>query len=107
MVAGACAKFDKGEGLGRLACGLGDDLIRVGGEDAALRSGEVVLGKLGDLLEEVRTGLVVEEPGGESFWAGGEAARASWTTASLVESKTSDKARAGSVAVGVTWESLS
>ena len=45
----------------------------MGGEDAALGAGEVVLGELGDLLEEMGAVFVVEEPGGEGFGGGGEA----------------------------------
>ena len=50
-----------------------DDLVGVGGEDAALGAGEVVLGEGGDLLEEMGAGFVVEEPRGEGFGRGGEA----------------------------------
>ena len=51
-----------------------EDLVGVGGEEGALGAGEVVLGEGGDLLEEAGAGGVVEEPGGEGFWRGGEAA---------------------------------
>ena len=43
------------------------------GEQGALGAGEVVLGEVGDLLEEVGAALVVEEPGGEGLRRGGEA----------------------------------
>ena len=70
---GACAELDEGEGLPFGAGGGGDDLVGVGGEDAALGAGEVVLGEGGDLLEEMGAGFVVEEPGREGFARGGEA----------------------------------
>ena len=59
--------------MGRSGGGAGDDVIGVGGEDAALGAGEVVLGELSNLLEEMGAGGVVEEPGGEGFRGGGEA----------------------------------
>jgi len=73
---GARAEFDDGEDGGGVVArgerGLGDDFVGVGGEDAALGAGEVVLRKLGDLLEEVGTGFVVEEPWRERFRGRGE-----------------------------------
>src|SRR6185503_18402968 len=60
---GARSKLDERKGLAWLAGGRTDDLIRVGREDGALDAGQVVLGQRGDLLEEMRTCLVVEEPG--------------------------------------------
>ena len=56
-------------------CGGGfpEDLRGVEGEDAALGAGGVVLGELGDLLEECGAGFVVEEPWREGFRAGDEA----------------------------------
>ena len=53
--------------------GEGDDLVGVGGEEGSLGAGEVVLGELGDLLEEGGAGFVVEEPRGEGSGSGGEA----------------------------------
>jgi len=68
---GACAEFKEGEGV----AGSGDveDLVRMLGEDGAFGAGEVVLGKSGDLLEEVGAAIVVEEPGGEGSRIGEEA----------------------------------
>ena len=43
------------------------------GEDSAFGAGEIVLGELGNLLEEEGAGFVVEEPGREAFGVGGEA----------------------------------
>ena len=51
-----------------LDAALPNDFVGVGGEEGALGAGEVVLGEVGDLFEEVGAGLVVEEPGGEGFW---------------------------------------
>src|SRR6266851_395985 len=70
---GACAQFDQGQGLS-VSSGLLDDFVSVRGEDAALGAGEVVLGQGRNLLEEVGTGFIVEEPGGEGSGARGEAA---------------------------------
>jgi len=53
---GACAEFDEGKFTGGVGAagggGFAQDLFGVGGEDTALGAGEVVLGELGDLLEE-------------------------------------------------------
>ena len=54
--------------------GTDEDVVGVGGEEVALGAGEVVLGQGGDLLEEAGAGFVVEEPGGERFLGGSEAA---------------------------------
>ena len=45
----------------------------MGGEEGSLGTGEVILGEVGDLLEELGAALVVEEPRGEGFWGGGQA----------------------------------
>jgi len=45
----------------------------MGGEEAALGAGEVVLGKSSDGLKEERSGFVIEEPGRESLGVRGEA----------------------------------
>jgi len=67
---GAGAKL--GDGDRRLE--RAEDLIGVSGEDRALGAGEVVLGELGDLLEELGATFVVEEPGREGVLRrGGEA----------------------------------
>ena len=64
IAGGECCYVDRGGGFP-------EDLRRVGGEDAALGAGGVVLGELGDLLEECGAGFVVEEPWGEGFGASG------------------------------------
>ena len=65
---------------------LAEDVVGVGGEEGALGAGEVVLGELGDLLEELGAALVVEEPGGRVFCGlAVSPARASCRTASLGE----------------------
>lgn len=56
-------------GVGR----AGDDFVGMVDEDAAFCAGEVVLREFSDLFEEVGADFVVEEPGGEGFWGGGEA----------------------------------
>ena len=55
------------------AGGFAEDLLGMGREDAAFRAGEVILGEFGDLLEEVLTRFVVEEPGRERLGGSGEA----------------------------------
>ena len=45
----------------------------MGGEESTLGAGEVVLGDVGDLLEEVGAAVVVKEPGREGFGGGGQA----------------------------------
>ena len=74
---GAGSELDEGKdrcGIGAAGeRGLRDDIVGVGGEDAALGAGEIVLGELGDLLEELGAGFIVEEPGGEGLGSRGEA----------------------------------
>ena len=73
---GAGAQLDESEhGSGSSVAGgsgFAEDLRGVEGEDAALGAGEIVLGQFGDLLEEVGTSFVVEEPWGEGFGVYGE-----------------------------------
>ena len=61
---GACAELDQGEFAGRSlsSCRLLKNFVGVRGKDATLGAGQVVLGKLGDLLEEMGASLIVEEP---------------------------------------------
>ena len=68
---GACAKFDESElARGPLPAGsFAKDLFGMRCEDAAFGARQVVLGKLGDLLEEPGACLVVEEPGRQRLWA--------------------------------------
>ena len=63
---GACAELDDGD----FPADGGEDSGGAGGEDSAFGAGEIVLGELGNLLEEEGAGFVVEEPGGEGFGAG-------------------------------------
>ena len=65
----ARAELDQGPGLPR----RGDDLSRAPGEDLALGAGRVVLGQLGDLLEELGAALVVEVLGRQLLRLGGQA----------------------------------
>ncbi len=53
--------------------GCGKHLAGVGVKEGALDAGEVVLGELGDLVEELRAGLVIKEPGRELLVFAGEA----------------------------------
>jgi hypothetical protein len=41
-------------------------------KEASLRPRQIVLRKLGNLLEEMRPLFVVEEPGGERLWRAGK-----------------------------------
>jgi hypothetical protein len=68
---GAGAELGDGDGRGEFA----ENVVSVGGEEGALGAGEVVLGECGDLFEELRAALVVEEPRGEGFLRGGEAGK--------------------------------
>ena len=52
--------------------GLADDLGRVGLENRALGAGRVVLGQLGDALEQRRSSGVVEQVGGQRLRGRGE-----------------------------------
>ena len=58
---------------GPRGAGRGDDLGGALGEDRALGPGRVVLGQLGDLLEELRAALVVEVLRRQLLRLGGEA----------------------------------
>src|SRR5699024_6307556 len=65
---GSGAEFDKGLGVGRLG-----DLVGVEFEDGAFGAGRVVLGQLGDVLEQGAAACVVEPLGWELFGAEGQA----------------------------------
>ena len=73
---GSGAEFDECEERSRIGTvGLGgerNDLIGMGSEEFALRAGEVVLRELGDLLEEMRTRFILEEPRGQCLGVSGE-----------------------------------
>jgi hypothetical protein len=47
----------------------------VSSQQGAFGSGEIVLGQFGDLLEEIRTLLVIEEPWRERSGLGGKSAK--------------------------------
>jgi hypothetical protein len=66
---GACAELGDCDGGGEQR----EDFVGVCGEERGFSAGEVVLRESGDLLEELGTELVIEEPRGERFLGAGEA----------------------------------
>ncbi len=64
----AGAELDQGAG----SAGGGEDLARAVAQDLALAAGRVVLGQLGDLLEQLRAALVVEVLRRELLGRGGQ-----------------------------------
>src|SRR5699024_502826 len=65
---GSGAEFEKGLGIGHLG-----DLVGVAFEDGAFGAGRIVLGQLGDVLEQGSAVCVVEPLGRELFGAEGQA----------------------------------